>query len=75
VGRIGSGVRVSASFQIFASIMLLHSTCPGLPPGRMFSRGMPMPNLREGMYPANVSHAVGKGVLKKWTIKEWTQFL
>jgi len=41
----------------------------------MFSRGMPMPNLREGMYPANVSHAVGEGVLKKWTIKEWIQFL
>jgi len=40
VGGIGSGVRVSASFQIFALRMMLCIPRGGLPPGRDFLYGI-----------------------------------
>jgi len=51
MGRIGSEVRVSARFQIFALRMLLHSMKGGrLPPGRSFS----------GVIKGNVSRGISQ---------------
>ena len=49
VGRIGSGVQVSASFQIFVLRMLLFTQW-GLPPGGILSRGNQWGNVSGGLF-------------------------
>jgi len=48
VGPIGSGVRVSASFQIFALRMLLHSA-------EVTSRGFSLGVISGGVFPVAIS--------------------